>query len=333
MRTIRFFIVGLFLAASVFATGTSDSPAESGTAESVTLLLDWTPNTNHIGAYVAVAQGFFAEEGLQVTIEQPGQSGADALVAAGRAQFAFSYQEGVTFARSSEQPLPIVAVAAVIPGNSSGFAALASSSIENPGDLVGKRYGGWGSPVETATLDALLAPYGASSADVELVQLGAADFLSSLERDIDFAWIFEGWDGVYADLQGVELSYLPLADYDEALDYYTPVIVTSESLIAQDPDLVERFLRALEKGYRYAVENPDQAAEALLAAAPELDRDLVLASSRYVAERFLNQQGQWGTMEASVWEAYGQWLRGQDLLPGYFDAEGAFTNDFLSEAD
>src|SRR5690606_5117042 len=120
----------------------------------VKVVLDWTPNTNHTGLYVARDKGFFAEQGLDVEIVQPGDAGADQMVAAGAAEFGVSYQESITMARTSG--VPLVSVAAVIQHNTSGFASPVGHHITRPRDFEGKRYGGWGAPVEEAVIDSLM---------------------------------------------------------------------------------------------------------------------------------------------------------------------------------
>ncbi|EPZ62385.1 NMT1/THI5 like family protein [[Clostridium] sordellii ATCC 9714] len=87
------------------------------------MVLDWTPNTNHTGLYVALEKGYFKDEGLNVEIVQPSEGGASTLVATGKADFGISYQEEVTFAKTSKDPLPIKAVATILQHNTSGFAS------------------------------------------------------------------------------------------------------------------------------------------------------------------------------------------------------------------
>ncbi len=112
--------------------------------EKVQVVLDWTPNTNHTGLYAARDKGFFKEQGLEVEIIQPGQSGADQMVASGNVQFGVSYQESVTMARIAG--VPLVSIAAVIQHNTSGFASPLAKGIDSPEKFEGKTYGGWGAP-------------------------------------------------------------------------------------------------------------------------------------------------------------------------------------------
>lgn len=294
--------------------------------QNITVLLDWTPNTNYSGLYAAKDRGYYQEEGLEIEIVQASGS-VPQLLAAGKAQFGVSYQEEVTFARLED--IPIVSIAAVVQHNTSGFASLAETGINTPADFEGKRYGGWGSPVEEATIKALMKLYGADFDQVELINTGEADFFTIIERLADFAWIYYGWNGVEAELKGLELNFIKLMDLDPALDYYTPVLITSETIINEHPDLVGKFMRATARGYQLAIQNPDEAAEILLENAPELDRELVVSSQRWLADKFQADAEKWGWQDKTTWENYTRWLYDNQLIEKMPELDRAFTNNFI----
>ncbi|WP_028972956.1 ABC transporter substrate-binding protein [Spirochaeta cellobiosiphila] len=293
----------------------------------VTTVLDWTVNTNQTGLYVAKEKGYFKEEGLDVDIQFPPEMGADAVIASGQADYGVSYQENITFARASQ--IPIVAIAAVIQHNTSGFAARSTTGISRPKHFEGKRYGGWGSPVEEATLKALMDKDNGDYSKVENISLGTMDFFSATEKSIDFSWIFEGWDGIASQVKGIDINYIPLVQYDKALDYYTPVLATSENKIKNNPDQVKAFLKAVSKGYEFSIKNPQEAANILLKYAPELDRELVIESQKYLADKYQAEASQWGHMKLSVWTNYKNWLLDRNLLSKDIDESQAFTNEYL----
>jgi len=297
--------------------------------QEITVVLDWTPNTNHTGLYVARDSGYYEEEGLKVTIVQPGEAGADTMVAAGNAQFGVSYQESVTLARI--QDVPLVSIAAVIQHNTSGFAAPVSKNIKTPKDFEGKVYGGWGSPVEDAMIQSLMMNENADPTKVENVSIGDADFFTAVKRDIDFAWIYYAWTGVEAELRGEEIDMVYLRDYAEELDYYTPVLVTNETMIAEQPDTVKAFMKATAKGYQFAMDQPDKAADILVKAEPDLNAELVKASQEWLKSRYQDDAPRWGEQKLEVWQNYAEWMETYKLLEGKLDYEKAFTNDFLPE--
>jgi len=295
----------------------------------VSLMLDYTPNTNHTGLYVARDLGYFAEQGLEVEIIAPADGGADAHVASDNVEFGISYQENVTLARIAG--LPVVSLAAIIQHNTSGFASPKAKGIETPKQFEGMRYGGWGSPIEQATIESLMLAADADFNKLDIINMGSSDFFSAIERDIDFAWIFYAWTGIEAEQRGVDLNMIYMKDYNENLDYYTPIVVTSEKLIAEEPELVKSFVAAVAKGYQYSIDNPELAADVLIAAEPDLNPELVKASQQWLSPRYQDDAPRWGEQKLSVWEGYAGWMYSNGLLDGELDAEKAFTNEFLPQ--
>ncbi|CAM2999353.1 ABC transporter substrate-binding protein [Paenibacillus sediminis] len=342
MRNAKWFIM-LIVCMLVIVTGCSSTPKADNNSSSsqatgsnkqaaktlkdVKVVLDWTPNTNHTGLYVAKDQGYYKEEGLNVEIVQPGSGGADAMVASGEAQFGISYQESVTQGRT--QGVPLVSIAAIIQHNTSGFAAPADRGIKSPKDFEGKKYGGWGSPVEEAMLKTLVEENGGDYSKVKYINMGDADYFTAVKRDIDFAWIYYAWTGIEAEQRNQPLNMLYVKDYDKALDYYTPILVTSEKVIAQDPELVKAFMRATSKGYQYAIQNPEKAADILIKAVPDLNAELVKASQKWLSPRYQDDAARWGEQKKEVWQNFSDWLYKRKLLDKPLDVDKAFTNDYL----
>jgi len=295
----------------------------AGDLERVTIALDWTPNTNHTGIFVAQDLGYFADAGLDVNVLQPGPTGSIHLVASGHTDFGVSMEEYVTMARA--EGIPVVSVAAVLQHNTSGFAAPADRGIASPADFAGKRYAGWGSALEEVMIRTVMEMYGADPDSVTMINIGTIDFVTAVRQDFaDFYWIFYGWQGIHAELVGIEFTYIPLR---------TPVIVTSETMIAERPELVRRFIGALARGYVYATLHPDEAAEILLAHAPELDRDLVIASQRWLAGQGMDTLAGWGDQELEVWARFADWAFTNGLIEREIDPEAAFTDAFIPEGE
>ena len=330
LPTIFLALIIILSACQSAASGEAQTAAQEPTA--ITVMLDWVPNTNHTGLFVAQEKGWYEENGLAVNIIQPGETGVEQAVASGSAEFGISYQEGVTMARAEE--VPIVSIAAVIQHNTSGFASRAEEGIEGPQDFEGKTYGSFGSPVEKPILDLLMSCAGGDVEQVKFIDTGYADFLSITERDVDFAWIFYGWDGINADLKGIDLNVVMLNDWQECVpDYYTPVIITNETLISEQPEIVEDFLAATARGYTFAIEHPDEAAEILLAAAPESDAELIKASQQWLSDQYQADAPQWGVQSDEVWQRYSDWLADQGILSESIDGTAAFSNAFLPTSE
>lgn len=295
--------------------------------QKVTLVLDWTPNTNHTGLYVAVENGYFAENGLDVQIIQPADTGVIQLVAAGSAQFGIDFQESTTMAR--EKDIPVVSIAAILQHNTSAFAAPVDRGITSAKDFEGKIYGGWGMDMETATIKYMMEEDGGDFSKANIVTMGDTDAITAFDMNsIDFAWIYEGWEGLNAQLKGVELSYMPFAD-DPVFDYYTPIIITSEDMISNNKETVSKFMDAVVKGYTYTAENPSESADILLKYAPELDSELVHASQEFLSPKYIDDAESFGVQKQEVWDRYTQWLFDQGFLETLVDSAKAFTNEFV----
>lgn len=297
----------------------------------VTVVLDWTPNTNHTGLYVAKVKNYFQQAGLKVHIVQPGKSTAEQLVASGKADFGVSYQEGVTEARVAG--VPIVSIAAVIQHNTSGFASLSSKGIQTPKDFEGKQYGGFGSPIEKAMLQSLMDGQHADVNKVKITNIGDTDFFTAMKQGIDFSWIYYGWQGIEAEQKGIKLNMIYLADASKDLDYYTPVLITSEVKIKQDPDTIKAFMQAVSKGYQFAIQHPDEAATMLVKENPTLDAKLVHQSQKWLSPRYQADATTWGVQKQEVWSGYATWMEQHQLLEGKFDPNKAFTNQFIPQGE
>ncbi|MDA8441636.1 MAG: ABC transporter substrate-binding protein [Peptococcaceae bacterium] len=308
------------------ATNETKTPSQP---DKVTIMLDWTPNTNHTGLYVAKDKGYFTKEGLDVQIVPPSSQGTvEQLVATGKADFGISAQEQVTDARV--QGLPLVSIATILQHNTSGFASLASKNIRTAKDFAGKTYGGWGLPSEAATIKAAMEKENADFNKVKMINIGDADPIISMTKgDIDFTWIFYGWEGIQAKLAGQPLNMIWVKDINPALDDYTPVIVTSEKMIQAKPDVVRRFLQAVSEGYQYAIKNPADAANILIKNAPEEDPTLIRQSQTWLSPQYQADAAQWGVQKDSVWHDYAQWMYDHKLLDKMIDTSKAFTNNFL----
>lgn len=321
-------LAALALLAALAACG-GGTPAPGDDLRAVTVMLNWTPNTHHAGVYAALGRGWYAEEGLDVAIVEPGDNSADQVVGAGQAAFGLSQAESLLPAR--EQGVPVVSIATVLPSNDSALMALGDEGIARPRDLVGKTYGGYGGPLERALVNQLVTCDGGDPDDVTFVEVGDIDYLGGLEQDrFDFAWVFNGWDVIAArEVAGADIATLPFAEQLDCIpDWYTPIFITNEQTLAEDPELVRAFLAATRRGYELADADPAAAADLLLAGA-ELDADLVRASAEYHAGRYIADGEGWGVQDAAVWERFAAFLDEAGLTEGGGAVDDAFTNAHL----
>ena len=325
-------VVGLLALAACSSGGGSgdgDDAAGGGTRE-VTLMLNWTPNAQHAGIYAAEALGYYEDAGIDLTIVEPADTGVEPVVAQGDADFGIAQAESLLPARAAG--VPVVSIATLLPHNDSSLMALADSGIERPRDLEGRTYGGYGGALETELVQRLVECDGGDPDRVEFVEVGNVDYLTGMQRDrFDFAWVFNGWDALAAEeVQDVAVTTIPFIGHLDCIpDWYTPLLLTSESTLEEDPELVRDLLAATARGYELAVADPGRAADLLLDAVPELDRDLVEASTTYHASRFIEDGQAWGHQEAAVWSDFGAFLVEAGLLDEPVDTDAAFTDDVL----
>ena len=332
MKKLLCLLMALIMVAALAACGSKESGSED--LQEITFVLDWTPNTNHTGVYVAMAKGYFEEAGLDVTVVQPPDDGAEVMVASGKAQFGVSFQDSMAPALIGEDALPISAVAAVIQHNTSGIVSRAGEGMDTPSGLEGHKYATWDLEVEKATLKQVVEADGGDFSKVELIPSTVTDEVSALEsRSVDAIWIFYGWAGVACEVAGLDIDYFEFADIDPVFDYYTPVIIANNDFLAGDPDGAKAFLSACARGYEYAIENPEEAADILMEAVPELadSEELVVASQKYLAGEYKAEVEQWGYIDPARWNAFYNWLNENGLVSEDIPENTGFSNDYLPE--
>ena len=322
------------VAALTLFTGCSkNNVSDSGNEDlqKVTLILDWTPNTNHTGFYVAKEKGYYKELGLDVEIIQPSEGSSLQLLAAGKGDFAVSYQEDITYAKTSDSPLPVMAIATIIQHNTSGFASPKEKGIKTVKDFEGKVYGGWGSPSEQAILKAVMEKNGADFSKLTTVDVGTEDFFIATKNNLDFEWTFEAWTNIEAKLRGFDINYIPVRNLDPALDYYTPIIATTEDTVNNKKDLAKKFMEATTKGYEYTIENPEESAKILVSKVPEISEELAIESQIYLKDKYKEDTEVFGEMKESVWDNYTKFLYDNKLINVEMKSSEAYTNEFLSK--
>jgi ABC-type nitrate/sulfonate/bicarbonate transport system substrate-binding protein len=293
-------------------------------------MLDWVPNTNHTGLYVAQERGYFKDQGLTVDIVPLAEgSSVEEVVAAGTVQFGISASEPLSKARS--EGIPILCIAPIIQHNTSGFASLKKANIARPKDFEGKRYGSFGSDTEKALITKLMQADGGDASKVEFVDIGDADFLTLAQKgQLDFAWVFEGWEVIDGRLRGLDLNYMPLTAWQQVIpDYYTPIFITNEEMTQKRGDVVKKFLAATSKGYNDAIADPKTTGDILAKATPETSKDLIQQSQAYLAKQYTADAPRWGDQKPIVWQNFGAFMTGQKLLAKPFDPNKAFTTAFL----
>jgi ABC-type nitrate/sulfonate/bicarbonate transport system substrate-binding protein len=293
--------------------------------DEVTLALDWTPNTNHVGFYAAAARGEFEDRDLDVEFRSPASDDYEAtpakLLARGEVDFAIAPSESAISYHTHPGYEDLVAVATVLQRDTSAIVTLEKSGIDRPRDLDGRTYASYDARFEDHIVEAMVRADGGEG-DVEIVtppKLGIWNTL--LEGEADATWVFVPWEGLLAEREGVELNPFYLDDY--GIPYgYTPLVLTHPDRITDEESAARDFLAAASAGHEFAAENPEAAAGLLYETAriPDVDdREFVEESTRRLADEFLGDGGDWGTMERERWVEFVDWLDDEGILT---DLEG-----------
>lgn len=324
---------GVMLAACGGQKSASDDAAasdEKDAATKITFCLDYTPNTNHTGVYVAQRQGFFADEGLDVTIVQPAEDTAEAMVGTGKAELGISYQDYIANALTGGNT-GLVAIAAVVQHNTSGIMSLKETGIDRPAAMEGHTYATWDLPVEQATVRQVVDKDGGDFDKVELVPYTVDDDVAGLKAKMfDAVWVYEGWAVQNAALQDVDVNYFSFISVDDVFDYYTPVIAANVAYAKENPEVVRAFLRAVKKGYEFAIAKPEEAAGILCEEVPELDAALVAQSQAFLSEQYQADATSWGVIDKDRWARFYGWLNDNDLVNSPLDVNAGWTMEYLA---
>lgn len=334
MKNIKKILLGSLAVLTVFilAACQTEDESTSGELTEIEFILDWVPNTNHTGLFVAEEMGYFEEEGLDVTIRRPPEGSVTELVGTGGAQFGIDFQD--ILATRFDEGIPATAVAAIIEHNTAGIISHEEDYIQTAADIERNSYGTWNDPIELALLEQVMEEDGADFEQVELVPNQADNSIVGLANDMfDAANIYYAWDGVMAEYQDVPTNFFYFTDYTEELDFYSPVIIANNDYLENNPEEVRAFIQAVKRGYQYTMENPEESADILIQNAEELEgqRDFVVASQEWLSERYAENPEEWGTIEEDRWNAFYNWLYENDLTENDLTEETLFTNEFLGE--
>ena len=300
--------------------------------EKITFVLDWTPNTNHTGVYVAQEKGYFEEAGIEVEIVQPPEDGAEALVASGKAQFGVSFQDTLAPTYASDSPLPITAVAAIIQHNTSGIISRKGEGMDVPKGMENHKYATWDGTIEKAMIQNVVEADGGDYNKIEMIPSTVTDEYSALQsKQVDCIWVYYAWAGIATEVKGLETDYFAFKDINPVFDYYTPVIIGNNTYLEEHEDTTKAFLNAVRKGYEYAIENPEDAAKILVQNAPELDEEIVVASQKWLADQYKAEVEQCGYIDSERWNSFYQWLSEEKLVESTIPDNTGFTNNYLTE--
>jgi putative hydroxymethylpyrimidine transport system substrate-binding protein len=322
----------LVLLIALAGCGEKKDVLEPGGSKQVELMLDFFPNADHAGIYAAQAAGDFEQAGLKVDIRTPSDPAAPIKqVAAGRVDLAVSYEPEVLRAR--DEGLNVVAVGALVQKPLTSIISLPKASIRGPADLKGKTVGTAGIDYQSAYLQTILADAGVDPDTVKERNVGFGLVPALVTGKVDaILGGFWNYEGVQLALQGrkpriIRMEKAGVPSYNEL------VLVANGDALERDGDKIRAFIGAISRGTRALRQDPEQAIDGLLDANKDLDPKLQRAAVKATLPLFFPPEGKpFGWQDPSQWEAFGQWMKDNDLLREQPDPDGAFTNDLLPGA-
>jgi NitT/TauT family transport system substrate-binding protein len=308
----------------------------------IRLAIDRTINTNHTGFFVAQAEGYYEKAGLDVQIISPDQDNFQIApakrVAQGQAELAITPSESIISYRT--KGVELMAVAAVLARDISAIVTLKKSGIDRPRELDGKTYASYGARFEEDIVRLLIENDGGKGQVVAHKPGWGNIWRALLTGEVDAAWIWLTWEGVRAEVEGIELNQFLLDEYQ--IPYgYNPVLTGHCDWIRENEDALRRFLNATATGYQYAVRQPQKAARLLVKMAGHsliAERFIIEQSQQMVGGYYLDADGRWGSMHQNVWSSFIGWMIRNKLLTDknkelieHLDTATLFTNKYLTE--
>ena len=285
------------------------------------LALDWTPNTNHTGFYVAQSLGYYSEQGIELSIDPPSNTYEQhetpaRKVVNGSADLCIAPSESAIscyLSRNDDNIKPI-AIAAILQRDNSAIVTN-DLSIKSPKDLSNRTYASHVGRFEMNIVNEIVKKDGGTNV-IERNPPKLDCFDSMLRGEADSTWIFLGWEGIEANRANVPLNKFPLPNYG-----YSPLLLANPDLLKNNGDVLKRFLKCTERGYQYAIKNPEAAAKILYETANhpslhELTLDFVIEAQQYLSDGgyYLTEDEKWGLMDNERWIDFIHWLIDNDCL-------------------
>jgi NitT/TauT family transport system substrate-binding protein len=324
----KLILAALFVGLTLTACGGAAPAAVPGQPVDVRLSLGYIPNVQFAPYYVGIDRGFFAAQGLNVTIEHRQETDGAKLVATGEIPFAVISGEQVLLGR--QQGLPLVYVFEWFSQYPVGIASRQELGITTPADLAGHSIG---TPVKEGAsyigLEALLASAGLTDADINLQTTGYAQVDTLASGTVEAVVIYVNNEPVQLEAQGIPINLIRVSDY---ADLVSNGLVTSEEMISRNPALVRAMVVALAESVQYTIEHPDEAFEISKRFVEGLGDD---PEKEAVQREILNRTIElWrseriGMSDPAAWEQMQTLLLNMGLLEQPLDLEEVFTNEFV----
>lgn len=289
--------------------------------KTIKVVLDWFPNTNHTGFYVAMKKGYFEEAGLDVQISGDVHGvlelhGAD-IVLGPQISILEKIAEGVE----------LTAIATLTQRCDSGIVSLKESGITSPKMLEDKRLTHWSPAWFHGVIGEAVRLDGGDYSKVNLVPMDVGDIVDTLGTVADATWVYANWENQELIEAGKEINYIALADVDPLFDFCAPNLAASHQIIRENPEDIRGFLACLDKGYIEAAQNPEETVLSIREYMPKVSDALLIRSQKHLAPILLDKTGHWGYMAPERWNQMADFMVEKGLYDKRRSTE--FTNEFL----
>lgn len=292
--------------------------------KSIDFILDWYPNTNHTGLFVAKEKGYFDEIGINFNILTSPEDSTSDLIINNKAPFGIYFQDSL--AAKLPKTTNITAIAAIIEHNTAGILSLKNKNIISKENMKNKRFGSYNDPIEIALINYL------TDKNITFVPNTDSNSILNLSNNLfDLSLSFYGYDKIMADTMNIDTNFIYLKDLSNNLDFYSPIIIANTNYLNNNKEEAIKILQAIKKGYIYAINNPEEAAEILIKANPELEnnRKFIVESQKYLSSVYATNPDKWGEFDPNRWNNYYKWLNNQKILESEIPLNIGFSNEYI----
>lgn len=307
-----------------------EEPTEAPQLTEVSLRLPWIINAQFAGPYMALEQGYFEEQGLKVTIKPGGfDINSITLVASGEDTFGLHDMGSLIMARSND--IPLVAGATFFQKHPGGLMTLEKYGIETLEDIEGKTIGFQeGGPWMLSK--AMLESNGIDLETIKKITVGY-DISPLLSGQIDLLTVYATNEPLIAKEQGYEPQvFLP---YDYGIKTSSEALFTTDSYLAEHPEQMCGMVRAIQKGWQYALENKEEAIDVIMEQGGEgLDRAAEMAQLEAEVDHLITAETEeygLGIMAQDRWQTAADVLIQYGELDEGFDVTNVFTMQCFEE--
>jgi len=297
----------------------------------VTFQLNWMAGGPNAGFAAALAEGYYKDAGLDVTIVQGNGSGNTAqLVANGRAQLA--YADAVAVSQLIAKGAPMKVVSTIYQSNPNAVMALKKTGIKSVGDLKGKKVGVPSGSSQTTMLPLLLKSNNLKESEVNMIDMPVASMVPALlQGQVDAVLGSIDAYQIQAESQGAQLDVYRFADY--GVPTVSTSIFASNDYLKSNPEVVKKFIAASLKGWSFALDHPDKAIKDLKQVFPEVNEKLAAAELAAITPLFCSGGAKYiGKAEDALWTKSQDLLSEVKLLPAGQDPKSYYSSDYLPPA-